>query len=130
MVSLLVALALTAANEPAVAKADIFAANAWVSLIDDQRWEESWNAAGTLFKSQMPQRRWASTVRPVRELLGALSSRSVKSVTKTKSLPGAPDGDYEVVQFQTSFANKASASETVVLSHEASGWRVDGYFIR
>jgi hypothetical protein len=54
----------------------------------------------------------------------------VKDVTASKSLPGAPDGDYEVVQFQTSFANKAAANETVVLSLEASGWKVDGYFIR
>jgi hypothetical protein len=54
----------------------------------------------------------------------------VKVVTKAKSLPGAPDGDYEVVQFQTRFANKAAATETVVLSREATGWKVDGYFIR
>jgi hypothetical protein len=54
----------------------------------------------------------------------------LKGITRSKSLPGAPDGDYEVVQFQTSFANKAIATETVVLSHEASGWKVDGYFIK
>jgi hypothetical protein len=41
-----------------------------------------------------------------------------------------PDGEYEVVQFETSFANKAAAVETVVLSREKSGWKVDGYFIR
>jgi hypothetical protein len=78
----------------------------------------------------MPEMRWASTIQPVRDPLGAVSSRSVKSITKTKSLPGAPDGEYEVVQFQTSFANKSAATETVVVSHEASGWKVDGYFIR
>jgi hypothetical protein len=62
--------------------------------------------------------------------LGGVSSRVLKSATKSRSLPGAPDGEYVVVQFQTSFANKAAATETVVLSHEASGWKVDGYFIR
>jgi hypothetical protein len=45
-------------------------------------------------------------------------------------MPGAPDGDYEVVKFQTSFARKVGATETVVLAREASGWKVDGYFIR
>ena len=130
MLSILVALAATASNQPSPGQADLNAAHAWVSLIDAKRWDESWNTAGTLFKSQMPQPRWASTIQPVRDPLGTVSSRSVKSVTKTKSLPGVPDGEYEVVQFQTNFSNKAAATETVVLSHEGSGWKVDGYFIR
>jgi hypothetical protein len=130
MFSILLALALATAAEPTDQQPDVAAANSWVHLVDTKRWDDSWTAAGTLFKSQMPQPRWASTIAPVREPLGAVSSRVVKGVTKSKSLPGAPDGDYEVVQFQTSFANKAAATETVVLSREASGWKVDGYFIR
>lgn len=132
MFSILLALALAtgAAAKPQSPQPDLAAANSWVSLVDAKRWNDSWAAAGTLFKSQMPQPRWASTIQPVRDPLGAVSSRMVKSVTKSKSLPGAPDGEYEVVQFQTSFANKGAATETVVLSHDASGWKVDGYFIR
>lgn len=130
MFSVILALALTSANEPAASQPDLTAAVSWVRLVDAKRWDESWATAGTLFKSEMPQPRWASTIEPVREPLGAVSSRSLKSITKSKSLPSAPDGDYEVVQFQTSFANKAAATETVVLSREASGWKVDGYFIR
>jgi len=129
MISLFVAMAIAAATD-ANSGPEVSAATAWVSLVDAKRWDESWSAAGTLFKSQMPQPRWASTIQPVREQLGAVSSRSVKSVTKATSLPGAPDGQYEIVQFETSFASKASATETVVLSNEASGWKVDGYFIR
>ena len=106
------------------------AANTWVGLVDAKRWNDSWATAGTLFKSQMPQARWTTTIAPVREPLGSVSSRALKGVTKSKTLPGAPDGEYEVVQFQTSFANKAAAIETVVLSREASCWKVDGYFIK
>jgi hypothetical protein len=130
MFGILVALALNTGSAPASLQPDLTSANTWVSLVDAKRWDDSWAAAGTLFKSQMPQARWASTMAPVREPLGEVSSRALKSVTKSKSLPGAPDGEYEVVEFQTSFANKAAATETVVLSHEASGWKVDGYFIR
>ena len=91
---------------------------------------ESWNAAGALFKSQMPQPRWSSTIQPVREPLGPVASRSLKKITKAASLPGVPDGECEVVQFQTSFVHKADATETVILAREATGWKVDGYFIR
>ncbi|HEV2595216.1 MAG TPA: DUF4019 domain-containing protein [Sphingomicrobium sp.] len=130
MLSILLAFALGAQAEAPNPQPDLVAAKGWVRLIDAQRWEESWVAAGALFKSRVPELRWASTIEPVRQPLGAVSSRNVKSVTRSKSLPGAPDGDYEVVQFQTQFANKADATETVVLSREASGWKVDGYFIR
>lgn len=130
MITMLLAIVLGAGTEAPSQQPDIGAAYAWVGLIDARRWDDSWAAAGTLFKSRMPKPGWASTIAPVRVLLGAVAARALKAVTKTKSLPGAPDGEYEVVQFQTSFANKAAATETVVLSHEASGWNVDGYFIR
>ena len=69
-------------------------------------------------------------VQPIRQPLGGVSSRTIQSTTKATSLPGAPAGDYEVIQFLTNFANKPGAVETVALSHEESGWRVSGYFIR
>ncbi len=130
MFSIFLAMALTSANVPATSQPDLTAANTWVGLVDTKRWDESWAVAGTLFKTQMPEPRWASTIQPVREPLGAVLSRTLKSITKATSLPGAPDGEYELVQYQTSFANKSAATETVVLSRETSGWKVDGYFIR
>lgn len=130
MFSFVIGLALAAGAEPAGQQPDMAAAKDWVQLVDNQRWDDSWTAAGTLFKTRVPQARWASTIAPVRAPLGAVSSRIVKGVTKAKSLPGVPDGDYELVQFATSFANKAAATETVVLSREATGWKVDGYFIK
>jgi hypothetical protein len=130
MFSTLAALALATATQPAAAQGDLAAANAWLGLVDAKRWNDSWANAGTMFKSKLAEASWASTIQSVREPLGAVSSRSFKSRTKTSTLPGVPDGEYEVVQFQTSFAKKALATETVVLSHEPSGWKVDGYFIR
>ena len=128
MFSVVLAVALAVGAEPNQ-QPDLTAAKTWVSLIDGEHWNDSWAAAGMLFKSQMPQARWASTIAPVREPLGPVSSRVLKGVTKAKSLPGAPDGEYEIVKFKTSFAHKADATETVVLSREASGWKVVGYFI-
>ena len=130
MLSTFLALALAVGAGPTGQQPDLTAAKTWVGLVDAKRWDDSWATAGTLFKSQMPQPRWALTIAPVREPLGAVSSRVVNGVTKSKSLPGAPDGEYEIVQFETTFANKADATETVVLSHEATGWKVDGYFIK
>jgi len=63
--------------------------------------------------------------------LGAVKSRSKASATYTKTLPGAPDGEYVVLQFNSSYDKKADAIETVVATLDADGqWRVGGYFIR
>jgi hypothetical protein len=102
----------------------------WLALVDRQRWEQSWSAAGAAFKSRISAMDWASKAKPVREPLGPVSSRTLASVLKATQLPGAPDGEYEVLQFNTNFEKKPGATETVTLTHEASGWKVVGYFIR
>ncbi len=47
------------------------------------------------------------------------------------SLPGAPKGQYVVVQYKTSFANKPSAIETITpMLEKDKKWRVSGYYIK
>jgi DNA-binding CsgD family transcriptional regulator len=106
------------------------AAHKWAELLDTARWDESWRSAATLFRSQVPANAWVSQVRSVRHPLGAVSSRALQSATKATSLPGAPEGEYEILQFRTHFAGKSDAVETIVLVRESGGWKVSGYFIR
>ena len=106
------------------------AALAWLALVDSEQWAESWSQASTLFQGQVGQQQWAQTVRSVRGPLGGLKSRKLKSAEHMTSLPGAPDGDYVVIQFDTVFENKASAVETVTPMLDGEEWRVSGYFIR
>ena len=106
------------------------AARVWMDLVDAQRWEESWRSAGTIFKSQLTAQAWEASIQPVRKPLGAVSSRVLQSATAHSSLPGAPAGEYEIVEFRSDFANKKAAVETVILARESAGWKVVGYFIR
>ncbi|HEY5894810.1 MAG TPA: DUF4019 domain-containing protein, partial [Chthoniobacterales bacterium] len=60
-----------------------------------------------------------------------LVSRKLKSAKYTKTLPGAPDGEYVILQFNTTFANKKEAVETVTPMLAQDGkWKVSGYFIK
>ncbi len=53
------------------------------------------------------------------------------SATRRTSLPGAPDGEYVVIQYRSEFENKSNAVETVTPMRDADGeFRVSGYFIR
>ncbi len=110
--------------------ASLETARAWSALLDDGRWDESWRAAATMFKSQLGAAQWKAMVQPVRESLGAMSSRIFQNVTKARSLPGAPAGSYEVIQFRTVFTHKADAVETVTLVREGDTWKVTGYFVK
>ena len=55
----------------------------------------------------------------VRPPLGELVDRTVMSTQLTRQIPGAPDGDYALLEFRTSFAKKTNARETVTLEREA-----------
>lgn len=118
------------ASEEKVGKA-LDAANQWLALIDGQKYGESWETAAVFFKSAIGKEEWEQKLAAVREPLGKLVSRSLKSKTYTTSLPGAPDGEYVVIQFTTSFENKASGIETVTPMLDKDGiWRVSGYYIK
>ncbi len=103
---------------------------AWLKLIDTGKYAESWKQASSNFRSAVPEKTWVSMVQGVRAPLGPLVSRGQPTVTFAKTLPGAPDGNYAVMQFQTSFQNKASAVETLTVMADGEQWRAAGYFIR
>lgn len=108
----------------------IGAARDWVALVDGRRWRDSWDAAGTLFRSQLTADQWQAAVEPVRQPLGSVVSREFQSVIRTDSLPGAPAGEYEVIEFATRFAQREKAVETIILTREGGAWKVVGYFVR
>jgi len=106
-------------------------AEAWLKLIDAGKYDKSHDAAAKLFRDAVAKEMWAQQIKAVREPLGALKLRRLKSATYSTTLPGAPDGEYVVIQFETSFASKKDAIETVTPMLDADGkWHVSGYFIK
>ena len=107
------------------------AALAWLALVDAEKYGQSWSEAALLFRSADMQVDWVHAVTAVRAPLGPLKSRTLKSANFTRSLPGAPDGEYVVIQFDSQFEHKASAVETVTPMRDKDGiWRVAGYYIK
>jgi len=109
----------------------VTAAEGWLALVDAGKYGESWKAASGYFKIAVPQGQWEQSLKAVRSPLGKLVSRKLLSKTYMTSLPGAPHGEYLVIQFETSFQNKKSAIETITPMKEKDGkWRVSGYYIK
>ena len=106
-------------------------AEQWLALVDAGKFAESWKTAAGYFQTAISQEQWERSLDSVRKPLGDLVSRKLKSAKYTKSLPGAPDGEYVVLQFDTSFAKMKAATETITPMLDKDGkWKVSVYFIK
>ena len=120
-------------KEIATAKigAAVDAAKSWVAIVDDGHYNDSWSNAAQLFKDKIPEDQWETSLRQVREPLGKVVSREVANYQYMTNLPGAPKGEYVVIQFKTSFEEKPQSGETITPVLDSDGqWRVSGYYIK
>ncbi|UTY56045.1 DUF4019 domain-containing protein [Massilia sp. erpn] len=118
-----------AANAPEVDDAQK-AAQSWLAVADPGNYASTWDGAAKLFQHGVSKEEWVKALSSLRPGLGQVNSRKLKSGQYSKSLPGLPDGDYVIVQYDTEFEKRAKSIETVTLLREADGaWRVAGYFI-
>ncbi len=107
------------------------AANKWLSLIDTEKYAESWKEAAETFRYTVQFQLWVDSMKALREPMGKLISRTVKTKIYRTSLPGAPKGQYVVIEYMSSFQNLKSAVETVTPMKGKDGvWRVAGYYIK
>ena len=84
-----------------------------------------------LFKSAVTGDAGTKAAQAARTPLGALRARTDRAQTFLRTLPGVPDGQYVVLQYDTQFSNKAGAVETVTVMLEGEAdWKVIGYFIK
>lgn len=118
-------------TNPQMEKIAIEAASEWLELNDNGKYAEGWDLTAELFKKAVEKETWEKQLTAVREPLGKLISREVMKKEYVTSMPGAPDGEYVVIQYNSSFENKKSAVERVTPMKDKDGqWRVSGYFIK
>jgi hypothetical protein len=120
----------TADQQEAIAEAKT-AAKAWLALLDAQDYTATWEQAGELLKGAVELRRWQRTMSVTLGPLGQVASRAVRTSKYSTTLPHAPDGEYVVIEYDTSFESQQTALEEVILKNETDGmWRVSGYRIK
>ena len=103
----------------------------WLALADIADAAGTWATSAPLFQRAVPAEAWARALDAARAPLGAVVARTLRTGRPATELPGAPDGQYVVFEFETQFTNKRVAVETVTPMRDTDGrWRVAGYFIR
>jgi hypothetical protein len=106
----------------AVAPAPDDRARQWLVLVDDKNYAQSWNDAAKAFRDRQTADAWASDATIRRAPLGAVASRGLKSI----DVSGA---NVAVIHYDTAFARKAGAVETVKLAFGSGSWSVTDYSI-
>ncbi|MFC5460791.1 DUF4019 domain-containing protein [Massilia niabensis] len=124
-----------AASPKADANADtaaaVDAANRWLALMDAGQAVEAWDQAAPILQSAVTRTAWMDVGKSVRAPLGAVKSRRLASSVFTRTLPGAPEGEYVVVRYTTDFTSRAGITETVVPMRQPDGsWKVTTYRFR
>jgi serine/threonine protein kinase len=103
----------------------------WLSMIDQGHFDPSWDYAADSFKKALTRVQWNQRLTAVRTPLGKTEFRQISTTQTVSNLPGAPDGHYVVMTFNTVFEHKNPAVETVTFEQTNDGtWRASGYFIK
>jgi hypothetical protein len=98
-------------------------ARQWLVLVDDKNYAQSWSEAGKGFQNRQKVDAWAATAGGVRTPLGAVASRDLKSIDLSRP-------NIAVIRYDTVFAHKAAAVETVTLSFDNGSWSVTDYSVK
>lgn len=94
-------------------------AKQWLGLVDDQNYNDAYKQMSAASQGKTAMGSWATKVAQARAPLGAMANRDIKSIKLSKSLA--------TVQFDSSFAHKAAAVETVVMTSDKGAWSVTSY---
>ncbi len=122
-----IAIAAAPTNEEAARTA----AEEWLALVDAGKHRESWEKLDLTFAKKVGKKKWTASMTEIRGRVGKLDSRKLNSAEYTKELPGAPEGEYVIVQFDCAFDKKKPAREkvTMILGRDLY-WRVAGYSVK
>ena len=99
----------------------------WLRLVDARDYAQAYEQMPTRLQASTTDAQFVRSMEGRRVPFGKVVSRVFIGAAFTRKLTGSPDGRYQSILFRTSFENKKLAAERVILSHEASRWRIVDY---
>ena len=107
------------------------ASTKWLALLDSGKTGAAWDVSSPHLKSVVTRKGWIDGITSARKPFGDFVKRTPTKFARSHSMPGAPDGDYSIIEFDTEFANGKRASEHIIwMLGEREVWSVSGYYIR
>ena len=104
-------------------------AQAWLNLLDKAKYAKCWDGTIDFFKKSISKEDWLEEMKTKRKPFGKAVSRKLEFQRQLPMLPGAPEGNYLLMRYNTNFAEK-TASETLTLLESGGVWTVIDYSIK
>ncbi|WP_086737951.1 helix-turn-helix domain-containing protein [Erythrobacter colymbi] len=101
------------------------AAEAFLVMIDESRWADSYATTGAEFRRLNTLKVWSDVSARLRLPLGKVLTRDIVS---NEYVPAPPAG-YRLVKFRSAYANGTSQTESISLAWEDGAWKVAGIVI-
>ncbi len=112
-------------------KNGIAAAEAWLNLIDQGKYDNSWEVGALSFQLTISKKEWNKAMESIRKPLGSVSSRQLQEKRVANDPKGLPKGEYLVLYYKTAFLNQADANELLTLQKQSNGqWKILTYHVR
>lgn len=105
------------------------AATEWLALIDAGEYGESWREAASAIQDAVTPAVWETSLTDARSQFEPFGERTLTSSQQMTDPPGAPAGDYVLLQYRTEVSGDRTVTETVVPMKEGDAWKVSGYFV-
>lgn len=97
-------------------------AEAFLAMLDQSRWADSYAATSAEFRSLNTLKAWSDVSARLRPPLGEMLTRDI---VRNEYVPAPPMG-YRLVKFRSSYANGTRQTESVSLAWEEGAWKVAG----
>lgn len=102
----------------------------FLGYLDQGRFADSYAYTGMLIRSSLDRDSFAQKLENARNGVGAIVSRNLIDANYATSVPGAPEGQYVILHYATSYANRPDTVETLTLAFAKGYWWVSGYYIK
>lgn len=107
------------------------AAEKWLAVVDQGRYEDTWDEGSSSFKLVMSKEKWAEVLRVSLEPLGKITARKLSAKQYTTTVPEMPEGEYVLLEYAATCENSTEKQEVLTVQKEADGtWRVASYYIK
>lgn len=106
---------------------------AWLALVDAGEFEECWASGSAALQTSASPEELKARINAGREKFRPMGARSLVRIQELRNPPGAPPGDYVMLQYRTEASGGRTVMtviETVVPRREGDAWRVAAYFIQ
>ncbi len=103
----------------------------WLALVDSGKAGAAWDLASKQLQSAVTRDKFVAAIRDARKPLGNVEGRTAERFARAHELPGAPEGDYVIIEYKARFAKGRELREQLVWAIEDGEiWRVAGYYYR